>query len=322
MSTRQAISERSTTQRQLSVEETDEFYVIKNARVLNEVSRNGGTYTRRARESAARLANYLPLSIEHTSDDGQRRYNDRVGQLRSGRLTEDGQVEADLYVNKGHDRSKQIAIDAKHFPQNINLSVELPPEGWIGEDKRPHGGYVVEDISQMLDCCIVARGGTTNTLYEGHVPRTEPDEEEMTATTTPPTISNSQITEAVRASLTEAEEKRKVQETIDRQTREIEDQKAVISKLQEQLKKYKDADERRAKAAQIIEQAKALGAGDITDKYAATLAKLDDTEVETMLKERANTLKNAGQLHDPIQVHAPSVGASSGSSNQFSWLRG
>lgn len=328
MSLHAAITERAATQRGLVVETTDDYHVIRGVRVLNEVSRNGGTYSRRARESAARLCTRLPLALEHTNANGDRNYLDRVGQLREGRLTSDGAVEADAWINRGHQHSAKIVNDAKHFPENINLSIELPPDGWIGEDKRHlGGGYVVEDIQRMDDCSIVARGGTTNTLYEGHRPQVEPDEDDMSATQTP-AVNTHAVTEAVRSQLAEAEDKRRVQEQIDKLTRERDDAKAVNLKLQEQLNALQAAEERRKKAAVIVEQAKKLNAGDISLAYAETLAKLDDAEIEGTLKERATLLAKAGggaPLGESTghNFNAPSVGGTSQETqpSPFSWLK-
>ena len=327
MSRHAAITERSMTQRGLVVETTDDYHIVRGVRVLNEVSKNGGTYSRRARESAARMCSRLPLAIEHTNANGDRHYLDRVGQLREGRLTPEGAVDADMWINRGHQSSQQIVTDAKHFPENINLSVELPPDGWIGEDKRHMGGgYVVEDITRMDDVSIVARGGTTNTLYEGHRPKVEPDEDDMSTATTP-AVNTQAVTEAVRSQLAEADERRRVQETVDRLTRERDDAKAVAAKLQEQVNAFQATEARRAKAIKIIEQAKTLNAGEISVGYAETLAKLDDTEIETTLKERAQMLARAGNTQAPASTghnfNAPSVGAvgTDNTPSPFSWLK-
>jgi len=328
--THSPIQERSAPQRNLRVEETDQFFIVRGVRVLNEVSRNGGTYTRRARESAARLACRLPLAIEHTGDDGRRQYTDRVGQLREARLTHDGQVEADAYINRGHDRASQIRIDAEHFPENICLSIELPGDGWVGEDNRPQGGYVVEDITSMADCCIVATGGTTSNLFEDFRHSTnQSDEDDMSETKATQQVSKEALSEAVKSSLAEVEERRKVSETIDKLTRQVEDLGDANKKLQEQLDKYKLAEQRAAKAAEIRKKAKELGAGEISEAYATSLAKLDDGEIEESLKDRAELLKKAGgepsseSRGDSTEpnFHAPSVGGEKKLSDEFSWLR-
>ena len=328
MSHHAAINERSIGQGTLDVSETDDFYIVKGVRVLNEVSKNGGTYSRKARESAARLCNRLPLSIEHTDEKSGRKYLDRVGQLREGRMSPDGQTMADAWINRGSRYAQQIKIDAKHCPENICLSIELPPSGWIGEDKRHvGGGYIVEDIVSMDDCAIVASGGTTKNLYEGHRPEPTPDEDDMTATPSP-AVSTQSVSEAIRSQLAEAEDKRRVQEQIDRLTRERDDAKAVASKLQEQVAAFQASEQRRTKAVAIVEKAKTLGAGEISTAYAETLAKLDDVEVEATLKERAELLKRAGgggqSSSEPApNFHAPSVGGTSDSQtpSPFSWLK-
>lgn len=142
-------------------------------------------------------------------------------------------------------------------------------------------------------------------------------------------VSTQAVSEAVRSQLAEADEKRRVQETIDRLTRERDDAKAVAAKLQEQVDAFKATEQRRAKATTIVEKAKTLGAGDISTAYAETLAKLDDAEIETTLKERAELLKRAGgnsssdtQTPAP-NFHAPSVGGDTNQQQQspFSWLK-
>lgn len=320
-----AIRERFTTPdaSTLRVTEQDDLLIIHGVRVLNEVSRNGGSYSRRARESAARLANRLPVAIEHTGDDGQRRYTERVGQLREGRLNADGMTEADLYVNRGHALARQIEIDAKHMPENINLSIEIPENGWVGEDNRWEGGeYTVDDITEMVDCCIVARGGTTSTLHESIKPKTVSDEDDMAETTAK--ITESQLHDAVQKSIKEAEERRKVQEQVDKLTRQVEDKDAVIAKLQEQVNAYESKEKQRERLTAIHAEAKELEAGEISESYAASLAKLEPEEVTTQLKERAELLKKAGGSQEPSETpsfHKPSVGADSQAKDDpFPWM--
>jgi hypothetical protein len=323
MSNHKAISERMLSQTNLTVEETDEYFVVKGVRVLNEVSRNGGTYSKRARESAARLLNRLPLAIEHTNEQGYRKYTDRVGQLREGQVLSDGNVVANAYVNKGHALAEAIKIDAKNFPENICLSIELPGDGWIGEDKRSDGGgYLVEDITRMDDVAIVAHGGTTSNLFEGHVPTSQNEEENDMSDKAAPGVSQTAINESIQKTLAEHEERRKVQEQMDKLMRERDDALAVSKKLEEQLNAYKLKEEQAARAAEIRKQAAELGAGEIAESYALSLAKLSADEAAAILKERAEMLKKAGTTTSTSpNFNAPSVGGTENHTvDAFGWL--
>lgn len=314
-----------TSQPTLSVEETDEYYIVRGVRVLNEVSRNGGKYSQRARESAARLSNRLPIAVEHTNSEGFRRYTDRVGQLREGRVLADGNVAADAYINRGHSLAEAIKIDAKNFPENICLSVEIPEGGWIGEDTRNDGGgYIVEDITEMHDVAIVAFGGTTSNLYEGHTPNSlvEEDEDDM-SDKGQQGVSQQSINETLQRTLAEHEERRKIQEQIDKLTRERDDALAVKAKLEERIAAFELKEAQATKSKAIRKQASELGAGEITEEYALTLAKLSDDEATAMLKERAEMLKKAGGSNtgDAPNFNAPSVGGEQQAErDQFSWI--
>lgn len=310
--TQQPIREATQHGQSFTVDESNpDFVIVRGVRVLNRTSRNGGIYEAKAIESAAKLSNRLPLSLEHTSEEG-RRYVDRVGQLRDGRVIEGGKaVEADAWINRGDKLADKIRIDAKHFPENINLSVELPADGWIGEDsRRVDGKYRVRDITRMVDCSIVAEGGTTSTLYESYRPDGDNNMSQPATT---------DVKETVKAVL--SEEKSAAAAIAERAAfdKQIEELRAANEKLQGELKEMRDAEARRVRIAAIIAQAKELGAGEITEEYAKTLAALDEASTKAIFEREASLAKQ--QADTPRHVQAPSVGAVVETSNKsWSWV--
>ena len=285
----------------------DNDWVIRNVVVVNRDSRNGRRYLDTALKDVAKLCERNPVAIEHEDEKG-RRYADRNGQLRHGRV--DGtRVVADYHLNENHPTSKQIRTDARDFPENLCLSIEIDEGQWDG--RIAHDGVMeIGRVKEMLDTSIVARGGTTKSIYES-----EPKKKARKMITEKSVDVGSQVEAKIR----EADERRKVEEKIDKLTRTLEDQQAVNKKLQEQLDEYKLKEERSAKAKVIQEQAKLLKAGEISPEYAATLAKLSDAEVELHLKDRAKLLEAAPTS---TFVETPSVGGSkTETSHEFSWMK-
>lgn len=312
MSKQQAITESTSHSKAYVVDDTNpEYVVIKGVRVLNQSSRNGGIYESKAIQSAAALSNRLPLAIEHTSEQG-RKYVERVGQLRDGRVIEGGKaVEADAWINRGDKLASKIVIDAKHFPENINLSVEMPSDGWIGEDtRRIDGKYRVKDITRMVDCSIVAEGGTTSTLYESYRPGNEDKD-----------MSQTDVKEAVRNELQEAEARKAAIEERAKLDKEIETLRADNAKLQEQLDAMKAAEAKRTRIAAIVAQAKDIGAGEITEAYAETLSALSEAATKAIFEREASLAKGNAEQPTPKHVQAPSVGGvTEGNDKAWSWV--
>ena len=313
MSNQQRIIERLEPQRGFDVDDSDpDVIVIRGVRVMNSTSRNGGIYESKAIQSAAKIVHRLPLSLEHTDENG-RKYAERKGQLREGRVVEGGKaVEADAWINRGDLLANKIRIDAKHFPENINLSVEMPSDGWIGEDtRRIDGKYRVKDITRMVDCSIVAEGGTTSTLYESYRPGNEDKD-----------MSQTDVKEAVRNELQEAEARKAAIEERAKLDKEIETLRADNAKLQEQLDAMKAADAKRARIAAIVSQAKELGAGEITEAYAETLSQLDESATKAIFEREASLAKGTQETPTPKHVQAPSVGHVTESSDRgaFAWI--
>lgn len=315
----EAISERHDAGSTLKVEEQDEFIVIRGVRVLNSRSRNGGTYSDAARRSAARLANRLPIALEHTGDAGGRKYHDRVGQLREGRLTADGQVEADAWINKGHAAATQIKIDAKHFPENINLSVEIPRDGWIGEDKRHiDGTYNVRDITRMSDCSIVAQGGTTNTLFESY----QEDEEDMATTATNAPIGES-VDSVVEKKLAEQAKQQAAIEETNRLKKQLEESQAAAAKVAAELKAIREEQAQQAKVSGLKKIAEELKASAIGDDCIVSLAKLEEAEARKIFEAYA-ARETKSPEGTPVQhFSSPSVGTNNTRSdvNPFAWMQ-
>lgn len=311
--THDAITESAHAPTALVVEDTDaDCVVIKNVRVLNQKSRNGGLYESQAIQSAAKLANRLPLSLEHTDGQG-RKYIDRVGQLRNARVIEGGAaVEADAWINKGDPRAERIKIDARQFPENICLSVEVPPDGWLGEDTRKvDGKYRVRDILRMDDCSIVARGGTTSTLFESLRP---PHEEKRI-------MSQQDISEAVRTELQEADARKAAIAEREKIDKELTDARSQVAKLQEELNAMKAAEAKRARVAAIIAQAKELGAGEITEAHAETLVPLDEAATKAIFEREATLLKGQSQQSSNSNHQPPSIsGKSDVVGDQWAWV--
>lgn len=262
--------------------------VIRNVAICNSVSVNGRNYTPSAMADIQRLCERRPVAMEHEDlkSSIKRRYMDRNGQLRNCRLAE-GRVVGDWHLNKDDSTTARILTDAEEFPENLCLSIEIPERQWEGGLDRSTGKVRIDRVREMLDVSVVAFGGTTRSLKE-HV---EPNEElEMTTANTPSVDVSREIADRLR----EQEERRKTEDTINALKREVEDQKALNARLTEERDRYKAAEEKRVKAARIVEQAKELKAGEISAEYAESLAALPDESITLALQDRARLLEQAG----------------------------
>lgn len=291
-------------------------WVIRNVVVLNRESKNGRRYLDTALRDVSRLAERNPVAIEHEDEKG-RRYMDRNGQLRKPRV--DGtRVVADYHLNENHPTSKQIRTDAEKFPENLCLSIEIDQDQWEGQIAAD-GVLEVSHVKELLDTSIVARGGTTRSLYESQDPPTPPRKKRSKMS------ENKDLERQLDAKIREAEERRKSQDERDKLIRDLEDQKALNAKLTEQVNAYKAQEARTAKVAKIQERAKQLKAGEISADYASSLAKLEEAEIDVLLQERAKLLETSQQSSGwgSPSPDPPSVGGTtiqSGSTDSFSWM--
>ncbi|MDY0171163.1 MAG: hypothetical protein RBS80_31780 [Thermoguttaceae bacterium] len=135
--------------------------VIRGVKIIGRVSRNGREYTARALQDAAGLYEGVKVNVNHAELGQGRRYEDRIGCLRSVRSKDDG-LYADFHFNQGHALAEQLAWDAENAPGNVGLSHDAE-----GRTVRRDGKTVVEAVLSVRSVDLVADPATTTGLYEG-----------------------------------------------------------------------------------------------------------------------------------------------------------
>lgn len=283
-----------------STDHKDDDWVIPGLVVLKEESKNGRLYSIQARQDAARLCEGLPLASEHEdetriqSGNSGRLWHDRLGSLERGYLDKKGNVRADVRLNEHHPHARLFRENCRRFPKNACLSVEIGSDGFQSSTTSD-GRMQVDRISEMLDLSVVARGGTTRSLYESD--NSKQKDTQM--------ADDKQIETVVDEKLREQDERRRVKQENAELRVKLDTATKTIEQQCERIAEFEAADEKRKKIASIKEQAESLNCP-IDDKIAGDLALLPDERVTESLKERAELIKNAkGKKDDADHFYRP-----------------
>ncbi|MFZ5831595.1 MAG: hypothetical protein ACOY3P_16035 [Planctomycetota bacterium] len=141
--------------------------VLRGAKVLGLVSRNGRSYLPDALREAAALYEDAKVNVNHPSGDPARPrdYRDRIGTLR-GVVWRPGEgLFADFHFNPKHPLAEQLAWDAEHAPHNVGFSHNV----WARTARRGEQ-VVVEAITRVQSVDLVADPATTRGLFEAGAP--------------------------------------------------------------------------------------------------------------------------------------------------------
>jgi len=144
-------------------------HVITSVAVLQPESRNNRLYSDDVILKAARVFEEVPVTVRGAHDRQRRDYNSQNGVLRNGRHDAERNLAVyDWHLNEADPLTPKILVDAKKFPGNIPLSVEIGD--WTQEEAEGDGPVRITDITEdqrLLGVAAVYRGGTNKTIFEG-----------------------------------------------------------------------------------------------------------------------------------------------------------
>ncbi len=139
--------------------------IIYGVKVLAEDSRNGFVYPRATRLKAHPLFENLRVNIDHLSSRKKGEdvpYAARFGKLVNVREGDRGTF-ADLKFNPKHALAESIAYAAEHLDDTLGMSINGVGHGTA---RDAQGRKIVESISALRSCDVVADPGSTHTLFE------------------------------------------------------------------------------------------------------------------------------------------------------------
>jgi hypothetical protein len=137
--------------------------VIRGVKLLGLESRNGRSYLPDALAQAAPLYEDAKVNVNHPKGNpgGPRDYQDRIGTMRSVRVTAGEGLFADFHFNPKHALVEQLLWDAEHAPQNVGFSHNVE-----ARTARRGDRVVVEAITRVQSVDLVADPATTRGLFE------------------------------------------------------------------------------------------------------------------------------------------------------------
>jgi len=284
-----AITEQVLTQPSLSVDEATN--TIKGVRVLNRRSKNNRLYTDRAQESIVAKLDGLHSYIDHKVPDRSgktRTVRELLGVFHVPTKLQDG-VSADFAVSA---KEKWLLEDAQKNPDMVCFSIS--GSGDVDTKSTPN---VVNDIATLESVDLVARGGTTKSLFEAQEPNTEEDSMDFTKLTL------TDLREQ-RPDIAEAIEKAATADTAkDKELTETAQKLAdATSKLEEANAKIDEHEAAKAVAAKLVVVAEKLKASKlpdeaITDHFRESLAALTPEQIDAAITDRKALVENT-TVHD------------------------
>lgn len=140
----------------------EEAGVIKPAKLLGRVSKNGREYSPEAMRQAAGLYEGAKVNIDHRARhaNADRSFTEGCGELRNCRVEGDG-VFGEFHFLKSHPAAGMIVESAKRFPKQFGFSHDAE-----GETVVRGGKTLVESISAVHSVDIVGRPATNKGIFE------------------------------------------------------------------------------------------------------------------------------------------------------------
>lgn len=141
----------------------EEKFVIRRVKVVGLSSINGRDYPPQVIRAASTLYEGAPVYIDHIKPGMLRpnTYGESVGMLKNFTTTDQGGF-ADLHLNPGHPRAKQVLWDATNRPESFGLSHHAD----IEESPPMRGRKTVRKIEHVYSVDIVKRPATNKGLFE------------------------------------------------------------------------------------------------------------------------------------------------------------
>lgn len=136
--------------------------IIREARILGKVSKNGREYSDKALNDAARLYEGVDVMIDHNRKEpnAERPLMESFGVIRNVRRVGDA-VFGDLHFLKSHPSTNVILEKAERFPDKVGLSHNAD-----GSTARRNGKTIVESVEEVISVDVVTRPATNKTLFE------------------------------------------------------------------------------------------------------------------------------------------------------------
>ncbi len=150
--------------------------MVYGVKVLGLHSKNDGgkrEYSPKALAEAVGKYENAPVFVDHGTAGKSRSYYDRNGRLVNARVTPDG-IFADHAYNSKHPATEQYLEDAEQAPGNVGFSHDID-----GVVTRKDGKVIVESITAVHSCDLVARAATTATLFESEELPEDPAQREL-----------------------------------------------------------------------------------------------------------------------------------------------
>jgi hypothetical protein len=137
--------------------------VIPGVKILGLESKNGRRYLPAAVAAAVPMYEGSMVNVNHPKGQANdpRDYEDRLGYLTGVHVASDGGLAGDLHFNPKHALAEQLCWDAEHAPQKVGLSHNVS-----AKTQMEGNTLVVEEITSVTSCDLVADPGSTKSLFE------------------------------------------------------------------------------------------------------------------------------------------------------------
>lgn len=296
--------------------------VIHGCRMLNAKSKNGHIYESDFIRKAAQIHNdNHDVAIEHEDTTGNARpVLTRFGRTFNSKLVESaGEIvgfNADVGIYEGDQvLADSLAVRALRNPKSMMFSIEVERGQWGGE-RDSTGTMRINRLQEMLDTCLVSRGGTTRSLKESDQRNQKMENE------------NTDLAKRLQEMCTKcANQEADIEGLKQQRDAAIAERDALQAKFDALEVKVQESERRQM----VVAQAKKLGidTARLTEEKIGRLAVHDDAGLEAELKELKESLGSSAQHgYDngdgrlvERELHAAPTGSEDQSDNQgSSWL--
>ena len=277
---------------------SEEFRVDKEAGIiygvalLQETSKNGRTYTAKARASARSVYEGRPVHINHGNYED---YGTRNGVTRNIRENKAGVTIGDHHLNLSKPSTAGILEDAEKFPESLAYSHEIPEGGYEAEiDESGH--LHVNDLYECDCFAIVTEGGVNKSIKE-NLSKKEP---KVAATEFKPIHTKAVLQEAYPRLTKELEECacEKAEQANKEVVTERDQLKARVAELEAQIDEQKQVAESAAKVAKVAAMATEAKV-EIEESVIESLSKMDGSAakkiIESMKPSETSTFSQRGE---------------------------
>ena len=280
--------------------------IVKNVAVLNETSRNcsyrggkGRRFALQARQAVANLIEGVKAYRNHQRKDereamgGVRRAEDLIGKWSNGRVTESGQVRADLHYLRVPAVKDWVEAVVEQMPEVVGSSINAVGSSVYNETDRMEDVTMIEALDSVD---IVTQPGSTRNLFEsrteggqgGPGEDSEGDDDVSIESVTLAQL-REQRPDLLEAIIQEQEAMNDTESTIKglrEQLAKAETEKKEIKEKLDELELKQKVAEREAAIEQAISESK-LDRAYISETFRAALsAAKDDETVKALLEDR------------------------------------